>query len=269
MMELEHIYGGEESALPQELQLVKVWRPMPFGPPQLAKGVIHRVHPEDRTLTVQFVPDQHRVRVPYSSVQPILNIEPVYPKVYLKEGERPPTRSELMAKFMREQELKAMGLPVPQEPERPGFQEGGERRTEKAHQWGIPATTLDALRNRAIPSYQITGLYGKHFYSNLYENNFYFGGKDEKNGLSDDSLPGMGSGVAEVDRFGHVNAMEAVSGAQFAITRHRYKPLNGPEMEQMPDGSWKPVGAPHEEWDVPENESKSKWTNLTSLLGGF
>ncbi|CAE8626527.1 unnamed protein product, partial [Polarella glacialis] len=42
-----------------------------------------------------------------------------------------------------------------------------------ADHWGIPAQTLDALKMRGIPASQVTGEYGRHFYSDLYSNGFY------------------------------------------------------------------------------------------------
>merc|ERR1719267_5828 len=39
----------------------------------------------------------------------------------------------------------------------------------EATYWGIPEPTLAALKNRSIPANEVTGEYGRHFYSNLYE----------------------------------------------------------------------------------------------------
>mmetsp|Transcript_8367 Transcript_8367/g.19712 ORF Transcript_8367/g.19712 Transcript_8367/m.19712 type:complete len:335 (-) Transcript_8367:78-1082(-) len=221
---VQYVYGGAMSTGPQELQLCKLWRPMQFGPPSLETAVVHRVHKEDDTITVQFVPDQHRVRVPSYCVEPCLNVEPDYPEVWLKPGERPPTRKEIMEHELEKDRMREMGMPVPEDTAPPmegGHTKTSHRRTEVRQWWGIPATTLDALRNRSIPSWQLTGHYGRHYYSSLYKNNFYKG---------DD---------AEVDSLGRVD--EPLDQQQI-ITKHVYIPLEGPVMEQMPDGEFRPKG---------------------------
>jgi len=91
----EHVFGGRMAAGPHELQLVQAWRPSPDGTWQLGQGVIHRVHHEDETVTVQFLPDQHRCRLPFSTVKPYVDITPVYPKMRLAPGERLPTAAEV------------------------------------------------------------------------------------------------------------------------------------------------------------------------------
>merc|ERR1712190_512085 len=116
----------------------------PLGEWQLGRGVIHRVNRDDMTVTVQFLPDQHRCRLPWMSVRPIPFITPTYPTVKLAPGQRLPSRYEI------------------------------EQREERANRMrqdlSIPH---DALRNRSIPASQVTGEYRKHFYTNLYKNNFY------------------------------------------------------------------------------------------------
>mmetsp|Transcript_64604 Transcript_64604/g.140628 ORF Transcript_64604/g.140628 Transcript_64604/m.140628 type:complete len:438 (-) Transcript_64604:50-1363(-) len=173
----EHVYGGDVGTQLQELQLVKAWRPRPpLGQMQLATGVIHRVHHEDRTVTVQFPDDQHRVRIPFDSVKPMLDITPEYPTVRLQPGQNPPTPSQLERRHEQEAQMLQMGItPAPWADSEPsGAGAMVSKREEQVQRWGIPATTLDALRNRSIPAYQVNGEYGKHFYTNLYKNNFYF-----------------------------------------------------------------------------------------------
>lgn len=187
---VENIYGGVASAHPKELQLVQAWRQWPRGDWQLATGVVHRVHEEDRTVTVQFVPDQHRARVPWSSCQPFLDITPEYPEIRLGQNERLPTRAEILereenANRMRQQMGIAPDAPLPGALEsnlKPGERKGPDGRiVVRSQDWGIPATTLDALRNRSIPPSQVTGVPGQHFYSKLYENQFYGGSEYLKN----------------------------------------------------------------------------------------
>mmetsp|Transcript_69416 Transcript_69416/g.166421 ORF Transcript_69416/g.166421 Transcript_69416/m.166421 type:complete len:325 (-) Transcript_69416:109-1083(-) len=222
---VQYVYGGAMNAGPQELQLCKVWRPMQYGPPKLETGVIHRVHKDDNSVTVQFVPDQHRVRVPAYCVEPVLNVEPNYPEVWLKPGERPPTRKEIMERELEKDRMREMGMPVPEDVAGPvadgSHTKTSHRRTEVEQRWGMPATTLDALRNRSIPAWQLTGHYGRHYYTNLYKNNFY---------KSED---------AAVDSQGHVDEQLE---QQVIISRHIYVPLEGPVLEQMPDGEFRPKG---------------------------
>mmetsp|Transcript_72682 Transcript_72682/g.189575 ORF Transcript_72682/g.189575 Transcript_72682/m.189575 type:complete len:315 (-) Transcript_72682:91-1035(-) len=229
----EVVYGGMVSAEPQELQLVRAWRPTPLGEWEIGTGVVHRVHKENQTITVQFLPDQHRCRLPFASVKPILDITPTYPKVRLMPGERLPTRTELLA---REQEAharrQALGIP-PEQPlpgdEDPNSLRAGETLNEHGHpvvkedRWGIPGPTLDALRNYSIPGLQVGSEYGSHFYSKLYSNNFY------------SQAPQM------VTSTGHVGVDERKHMAQHILS-HRYIPLEGPELEQdLRTGSWHAV----------------------------
>eukprot|EP00913_Durusdinium_trenchii_P023203 g21782.t1 len=87
----EVIYGGKTSSQPKdpvlrELNLVKVQRPLPQGGFQEDLGVVHRVHAEDGTVTVQFLSDQHRLRVPTNQANLVQTITPSYPKIRLKPG---------------------------------------------------------------------------------------------------------------------------------------------------------------------------------------
>mmetsp|Transcript_102216 Transcript_102216/g.317957 ORF Transcript_102216/g.317957 Transcript_102216/m.317957 type:complete len:313 (+) Transcript_102216:1051-1989(+) len=230
--ETAHIYGGAMSAEPQEQQLVQAWRPTPWGEWQLAAGVIHRVHSDDKTVTVQFVPDQHRVRVPFMSVKPVLDITPQYPTVRLAPGERLPTPAEI-AERERNANATRERLGLPPDAPLPGTEDqnallAGESMDKdgmvilKAKHWGIPAPTLDALRNRSIPPNQVTDTYGRHFYTDLYRNNFY---AEKERWVS-------ASGHVGVDeRRRDPNAPHVIS--------HTYIPLEGPELEQdMHTGKW-------------------------------
>lgn len=247
---LERVYGGAESAEPRELQLVQAWRPSWSGEWQLARGVVHRVHHEDRTVTVQFLDDQHRCRLPWMSVQPQLDITPVYPTVRLAPGERLPTRAEILreqheANVRRKREGIPPDAPLPgtegMEALRPGEHLGTDHVPAIAgDHWGLPAPTLDALRNRSIPPAQVTGEYGRHFYTELYRNRFY---PQQQRCVSADgtlhsALPRPGPGPA---------------GGEARIAGHRYIPLEGPEMEQCLDtGTWHPVV--EEQQRKPEND---------------
>lgn len=174
----EVFYGGQMSSRPKELSLVKVQRPSPNGGFEEDLGVVHRVHAEDDTVTVQFPNDQHRVRVPTNQALLVQTLTPSYPKIRLKPGEHLPNRKQLDRREKElEEERRKLGLPqgamLP-------WQEAdqlnqGERRDDDGivritgDHWGIPTPTLDALKNRSIPPDEVTGVYGRHFYSRLYE----------------------------------------------------------------------------------------------------
>uniref|UniRef100_A0A7S2AYR9 Uncharacterized protein n=1 Tax=Alexandrium andersonii TaxID=327968 RepID=A0A7S2AYR9_9DINO len=231
--EVSHVYGGAMSALPQEGQIVQAWRPTPWGEWQLGKGIIHRVHQEDKTVTVQFVPDQHRVRTGFMNVKPLFDYTPEYPEIRLAPSERLPTRAEILE---REQKANAMrqDLGIPADAPLPGADNlrAGETRLAdgsvvmKSDHWGIPAPTLDALRNRSIPPGQITGEYGRHFYTNLYRNNFYLGKE----------------AVVDADGRVGVEARHGRPEEKGRVISHRFIPLDGPQLEQdLQTGQWYPV----------------------------
>mmetsp|Transcript_34405 Transcript_34405/g.79904 ORF Transcript_34405/g.79904 Transcript_34405/m.79904 type:complete len:300 (-) Transcript_34405:94-993(-) len=232
---VQHVYGGVQSSRPREGQIVQAWRPTPWGEWQLGKGIVHRVHNEDQTMTVQFVPDQHRVRLPFVSVKPMFDYTPEYPTVRLTPGERLPTRAEIL---QREEAANAKRQELGIEPDAPlPGAEGSDLRAGETQQadgsvtlqmdtWGIPAPTLDALRNRSIPPAQVTGEYGRHFYTNLYKNNFY---------TSHESC--------WVNASGHVGPeLRRESNAGQRVVSHRCVRLDGSEWEQdLHTGSWSPV----------------------------
>lgn len=180
---VQKVFGGTESQQLHELQLVKAWRPSANGSWELANGVIHRVH-HDNTVTVQFLPDQHRCVLPFMSVQPHADITPVFPEVVLAQGERLPTPSDIA---LREKSANAIRqlYDIPGDAPIPGLGYNhnplgaGEHYDAQGHaavwgdHWAMPASTQVALRNRSVPSSEITGVYGQHFYSNLYKNRFY------------------------------------------------------------------------------------------------
>merc|ERR1719393_611643 len=60
----------------KELQLVNVPRPNALGGTTVEKGVIHECHPEDQTVTIQFISDQQQLRIHCGSIEPILNLTP-------------------------------------------------------------------------------------------------------------------------------------------------------------------------------------------------
>jgi len=232
---VDHIYGGTMSAAPRELQIVRAWRPTPWGEMQLATGVVHRVHEEDRTVTVQFVPDQHRARVPWSSCDPMPDITPTYPEIRLGQNERVPTRAEIVAReenanLMRQQMGIAHDAPLPGTLEtgnlRPGERKGANGQIIlRSKDWGIPAQTLDVLRNRSIPPSQVTGVYGLHFYTNLYKHNFYTGPEYQ-------SPEGMQATVG-------LRGQRSGTGDEARITSHTKILLDGTEMTQnMKTGAW-------------------------------
>eukprot|EP00421_Protoceratium_reticulatum_P014434 CAMPEP_0168395694 /NCGR_PEP_ID=MMETSP0228-20121227/20176_1 /TAXON_ID=133427 /ORGANISM="Protoceratium reticulatum, Strain CCCM 535 (=CCMP 1889)" /LENGTH=306 /DNA_ID=CAMNT_0008409135 /DNA_START=1 /DNA_END=921 /DNA_ORIENTATION=- len=231
---VDHVYGGEESAMPREEQLVQAWRPTPWGEWQLAMGVIHRVHHDDRTLTIQFIPDQHRVRVPFMSAKPILDITPEYPTIRLAPGERLPTPGEIRAREQNANEKRrVMGIPadapmpdVDYQALRPGETMSRDGVvTLECDYWGIPAPTLEALRNRSIPACQVVGEYRRHFFTDLYQNNFYHGRSGEER---------------EVSAAGRVGVPEPQhDGFNGRVISHTYVPLDGQPLEQDLDtGRW-------------------------------
>eukprot|EP00930_Biecheleria_cincta_P064491 TRINITY_DN5006_c0_g1_i1.p1 TRINITY_DN5006_c0_g1~~TRINITY_DN5006_c0_g1_i1.p1 ORF type:complete len:365 (-),score=55.50 TRINITY_DN5006_c0_g1_i1:193-1287(-) len=179
----ERIYGGHMSDKPVQLSLVKVQRQR-FEPGSMFPsyeeevGVVHRVHPEDDTLTVQFPSDQHRLRVRSTDVQLVQFVDPTYPTVRLQRGQRLPNKDELDRREAANDIVRRQ-LGIPQGHMLPNQQDEalleGERRDDDgkvvtdAGYWGIPVTTLDALKNRSIPPGQVGGAYGRHFYTSLYE----------------------------------------------------------------------------------------------------
>mmetsp|Transcript_30547 Transcript_30547/g.65811 ORF Transcript_30547/g.65811 Transcript_30547/m.65811 type:complete len:298 (+) Transcript_30547:160-1053(+) len=230
----DRIYGGEMSSRPSELQLVKAWRPDKEGTWMLDLGVIHRVHEEEDAVTVQFFSDQHRCQLPTMNVQPQLNITPSYPTIRLAPGNRLPTASELEAReHNRELRRKELGLnpcdPLPDE-DLEGDLLAGEHRDVKGNvivysdTWGIPAPTLTALRNRCIPRHEVKEYYDRHFYSKLYENNFY------------QQQPGWA--VKSLD-FTPPPAHDPVKRKK-KVVQHTYIPISGPPMIQnLETGEWR------------------------------
>lgn len=246
----QRVYGGIENTAPRELQLVDAWRPAADGTWQLGKGIIHRVHHEDNTVTVQFLPDQHRCRLPFASIQPNLDIEPVYPKIRLRPGERIPTCSEIEvrehnAEIRRQQLGIPPHQPLPEDDEDPLLD--GEHmnqagvRVVYSDTWGMPSTTLAALRDRSIPFAQVKGYYEDHFYSHLYNNNFYAqesgeaaigsGGQVSTGAVG--TPVGRGEGLRQ-SRHGH-----RPKGPVTKVVSHLYIPLHGPPRQQnLTTGQW-------------------------------
>lgn len=236
-----HIYAGQTSTALKERDLVWAPRAMPFGY-QMQKGVVHRVHHAGNatTVTVQFLSDQHRDRYPLDRVEPIRDITPTYPAIRIHPGARMPTAREVQGLEEEERRAAQMGLPPPPFP--PGFSledpsKTHERHVTKVQRWGLPEPTLDALRNRSIPQMQVHGYYQKHFYSNLYDNNFY---KTQDHVVSvtghvhNLSMPDMG-----VPRPG-----PGIEPPEMYVVGHRYIPLEGPPYEMMDDGRWTRMRAP-------------------------
>lgn len=243
---VEKVFGGVEATSFRELQLCQAWRPV-NGTWELANGIIHRVH-HDRTVTVQFLPDQHRCRLPFMSVKPHLDITPKYPDIVLSQGERLPTASEIEirernANVMRQQ------YGIGPEAQIPGLDQGhdplgrGEHRDAEGHaavwgdHWAIPVPTQDALRNRSVPSSDITGVYGRHFYTNLYKNHL--------------GRPDTGHQVSQSGHVGLINEERAQDRGNGRVVSHTYIPLHGPELEQdMRSGRWRVAGHREEQTQV-------------------
>uniref|UniRef100_A0A7S1RJH3 Uncharacterized protein n=1 Tax=Alexandrium catenella TaxID=2925 RepID=A0A7S1RJH3_ALECA len=244
--EVSHVYGGTMSALPQEGQIVQAWRPTPWGEWQLGKGVVHRVHHDDKTVTVQFVPDQHRVRTGFMNVRPLFDYTPEYPTVRLAPDERLPSRAEILEREQTANQRREE-LGIPGDAPLPGTESNlraGEAQLAdgsvviKSDRWGIPAPTLDALRNCSIPPGQVTGEYGRHFYTNLYKNNFYLGKEV----------------VVDADGRIGVEGQRRRMEDNARVISHRYVPLEGPELEQdLRSGQWYAVASDNQAQREPES----------------
>lgn len=228
----EKIYGGEASALPQERSLVKAMRPTPTGEYVLATGVVHRIHSDDNTLTVQFVPDQHRLRLPLHSVQPILDVQPEYQTVFLGPGETMPTRTQMLQREEADRaERMRLGLPdgSPLPSNEDGSSGNGHHGPSKvsAEHWGIPVSTLNALKNRSIPASQVESVYGRHYYTNLYSNEFYTKNRHQHVNIAEDFLQER-------------DARE--SSGRTKVASHIYIPLEGPQLQMnFESGEWEPI----------------------------
>merc|ERR1740117_278052 len=95
-------------------KLVQAHRPAASGEMVKEVGVIHELHDEDATLTVQFLSDQMRRRMSISEVKPVTDLTPYYPAVVLKPGEIPPTAKQQDQEFDEEQGQRELGLMPPQ-----------------------------------------------------------------------------------------------------------------------------------------------------------
>jgi len=251
---VDHIYGGTMSATPREMQIVRAWRPTPWGEMQLATGVVHRVHQEDRTVTVQFVPDQHRARVPWSSVDPMPDITPQHPEIRLGPNERVPTRTEIVAREenanrMRQQMGIAPDAPLPGamgDNLRPGERKAADGHVIiRSQDWGIPAQTLDALRHRSIPPSQVTGVYGPHFYTNLYAHKFYAGPEYQD---------AEGAQIAQATS--GLRGQRSGNGDEPRVTSHTKILLDGTELTQnLKTGTWSVKAHQHQSDHDEEEES--------------
>lgn len=251
---VDHVYGGVMSVMPQELDCVQAWRPSPFGDMELALGVIHRVHRAERTVTVQFFSDQHRCRLPLSSVQCIRDITPEYQKVILQPGQSMPTHEEVKAREeAANEQRRILGIP-PNQPlpgQEPGPEDNSLLRTIPATFWGIPAPTQEALRNRSIPAEQVGSQYGRHFYSSLYENRsypqpplyqqpdagLYSEAGNEAYGAS--AVAAMAKKITAYDRSQGKHEVVPQRRKGAVVVSHVYKPLEGPELTMdMETGEW-------------------------------
>jgi hypothetical protein len=244
-------------------KLVQAHRPAASGEMVKEVGVIHELHDEDATLTVQFLSDQMRRRMSISEVKPVTDLTPYYPAVVLKPGEIPPTAKQQDQEFDEEQRERELGLLPPQWQEIQEKQDEYEEmrkkdqnrktRTEQLRRWGMPASTMHALRNRSIPFYQVTGEYGKHFYSSLYENNFYWQRKDQARKVNPSQAKvantgGYGQELGPDGKPLKVGPKDEVidpyrRGGKMpdgtAVYSHHYVPLDGPVLQQDLDtGRW-------------------------------
>lgn len=244
----ERIYGGHTADKPEQLSLVRVQRQRfdagsMFPRYEEEVGVVHRVHHEDDTLTIQFPSDQHRIRVPSADVQLVQFVDPTYPTVRLRKGQRLPHKEELDRREEANEILRRQ-LGIPQGHMLPNQQDEtlleGERKDEDgkvvydAGYWGMPVSTLDALQNRSIPPGQVTGTYSRHFYTSLY------------NRYRAASIGAEAAEAAALDGLGQAPMMPGAAVPP-GIDPNRvvdrvYIPLQGPELRMnMRDGQWEPV----------------------------
>lgn len=212
----------------KEHQLVHAWR-SPFAPSwtleSREQGVVHKVHREDHTITIQFLSDQHRVRMHTAVVTPVDNTPSSYHAQWLHPGQDFPSLAACQAAAQHDDEHRAMlersGHPVPPRFDKKDFALP-PKRVERSDRWGMPTTTLIALRNRTIPMCEVTGRYDQHFYTQLYDNKFYPTKPMKVLDMQRGNLPG-----------------------EPPITKHFYIPLSGIPKQQMEDNSWRQM-APEE-----------------------
>lgn len=203
-------------------ELDRVWAPrhMPWGVTKEV-AIVHRIH--GTVLTVQFPSDQHRIRILMSDVQKMDDFEPEYPVIRMHPGAKMPSSKEVQMLDYERKIALAQGLPEPPLP--PGFsmEDPGklkDKHISRVQHWGISEPTLDALRNRTLPAANLTGYYNRHFYSKLYENNFY------RNGYKrEDAEP-------EPQTWG--------------VVGQRYYSLDHPPVEFTEEGTWKEIKEPQE-----------------------
>lgn len=210
--------------------LVWAYRITPWFTWDLEKAVVFNVWDHSDLVDIQFLSDQHKARhFPMRSVRPVnSDFTPQYPKVRLAPGEPMPTRTEIREREMWADRVRdcynlPRDAPLPGTPMtdaqtlRPGEVLKDGKVCIEIPRWGIPATTLDALRNRSIPCHQVGAVYGRHFYTNLYQNKFY---------------PQEPKHVNAYGKKTHVEEGPKVVG-------HHYIPLEGPELDQdLATGEW-------------------------------
>lgn len=209
-------------------ELDRVWAPrhMPWGREEQI-GIVHRIHGD--IATIQFPSDQHRIRLPVKDIldKKMEDFEPKYPTVRMHPGSRMPTAKEVQ---LLEYETKlAVRNNLPPPPLPPGFEFEDPRDLKTKHvsrvqHWGISEPTLDALRNRSLPSSQVAGYYDQHFYSNLYDNNFY---RDFRGG------------------YAYHRGHDEEHHHEHGVPGERYYPLDGPPVEMMEDGTWRIIQDPY------------------------
>merc|ERR1719440_445741 len=152
-------------------------------------------------------------------VEKIDDFEPQYPTVRMHPGAKMPTAREVQYLEAEMSYAQARGLPQPPMPAGFSIEDPSklkEKHISRVQHWGIAEPTLDALRNRSLPTPMIRGYYHRHFYSNLYANNFYRG-QDFSQFEDHEHHPDMG------------------------VVGQRHYPLDGPPVELKDDGMWHPI----------------------------
>lgn len=237
--EFLRLIGGDAHAgdpgLLHEQQLVWAYRAfdsLGWVPQSAELAVVHRLVHSENLVEVQFLNDQYRMKVPEAQCMPADQRIPEYRPVWMAPGELVPSVDDAWVQEReRQQWYQTRGLPIP---DQYGFDDWAKKWKEfhGPVRWAMPAATQEALRNRSIPASEVTGAYGKHFYTRLYANNFWAGneGAGERRGLAQKLRAKGGQPITD-----------------YTITVQKYIPLSGDTLvwkgnQKGDGGAWVPEG---------------------------
>lgn len=155
-----------------------------WTPDSAELAALHSVDPTSGVCEVQFLSDQVRAMMPLAHVAPATKQPPSYRPVFLHPEDKVPSLDEARNIVLRQEQEDAEYMARYGHP-RPLDMSGIMSRIidEEPKQWGIPTSVHWALRNRSIPATQVKGKYESHFYSRLYEHNFFAKDRNEYHGL--------------------------------------------------------------------------------------